>query len=227
MAKMGPKIKLTYFQIEAAAEKVRLAFVMTGTEFEDCRVPFPEWAALKPTTPYGQLPIMEVDDGGAKTTLAQSNAMMKWACRKFDTTDTLYPSDPDKLLAVEEAIGLIEDMQRAWQPALYLGMGMHQNFGHPEEWPEKAATVQKLREKFIAEGLPKFMVFFTAKLEKTPFLCGDKMTAADLVFLPQLRYFTKGVADHVPADCLNAYPVITAYVQRCLDVPQIKAWYKL
>lgn len=36
----APKITLTYFNIEAAAEKVRLALVMTGTPFEDKRVWF-------------------------------------------------------------------------------------------------------------------------------------------------------------------------------------------
>lgn len=31
-------------------------------------------------------------------------------------------------------------------------------------------------------------------------------TIADLQILAQLRYFTKGVADHVPADCLKPFP---------------------
>ena len=35
-----PDITLTYFDLEAAAEKVRLALVMTGTEFEDKRISF-------------------------------------------------------------------------------------------------------------------------------------------------------------------------------------------
>ncbi len=86
----APKITLTYFNIEAAAEKVRLALVMTGTEFEDKRINFDEWGALKPTTPYGQLPLMTVTsaDGSTKT-FAQSVAMMRWVARKFDTTNTL------------------------------------------------------------------------------------------------------------------------------------------
>lgn len=51
------------------------------------------------------------------------------------------------------------------------------------------------------ESLPKFMEFFTRKLQATgAFFCGDKATIADLQILAQLRYFTKGVADHVPAD---------------------------
>ena len=224
-----PKISLTYFNIEAAAEKVRLALVMTGTEFEDKRVNFEEWGAMKASTPYGQLPLMTVTypDGTVKS-FAQSVAMMRWVARKFDTTDTLYPADPDKMLEIEEVIGLSDDMTRAWQPALYMGMGRHANYGHPQEYPEVKETVQKLRESFLAESMPKFMGFFSQKLEATgAFFCGDKPTIADLQILAQLRYFTKGVADHVPADCLTPYPVVTSWMDRMHAIPQIKAWYKL
>jgi len=225
---MAPKIKLTYFNIEAAAEKVRLALVMTGTEFEDNRLSFEEWQPLKPSTPYGQLPIMEITgEDGTTQTVAQSDAMMRWVCRKFDATNTLLPTDPDELMKVEEVIGLFGDFSRAWQPNLYIGM-RHMMYGYPEEWPEKAAKVQEMRTNFLATEMPKYMEFFKAKLEKTgAFLCGDKPTMADLMCLAQMRYFTKGVADHVPGDCLAPYPVITAWMDRMHAVPQIKAWYKL
>jgi hypothetical protein len=68
-----PKLKLTYFNIQGAAEKVRLAFVLGAVPFDDVRVPFPEWPALKPTTPYGQLPLLTIDDGEP---MAQSDAML-------------------------------------------------------------------------------------------------------------------------------------------------------
>merc|ERR1719356_740402 len=109
-----------------------------------------------------------------------------------------------------------------------MGMGRHTMFGHPEEFPEKAACVQKMPESFLANDLPKFMGFFATKLEKTgAFLCGDKPTIADLQLLAQLRYYTKGVADHVPANSLEPYTVVTAWMARMHELPQIKAWYKL
>ena len=54
------KIKVTYFNFEGAAEKVRLALAMTHTPFEDEHVSFADWAAVKPTLKYRQLPVMEV-----------------------------------------------------------------------------------------------------------------------------------------------------------------------
>merc|ERR1712107_289537 len=70
---VSPKFKLTYFNLEAAAEKVRLAFVVNGIDFEDNRIDFATWGALKPQTPWGQLPILEVD--GRNWT--QSYAMLR------------------------------------------------------------------------------------------------------------------------------------------------------
>jgi len=225
-----PKITLTYFNIEAAAEKVRLALVMTGTEFEDKRLNFEEWTSLKPNTPFGQLPIMSVvEDDGTEKAFAQSVAMMRYVARRFDATGTLYPTDADAMLEMEEIMGLSDDLARAWQPALYIGMGdRHMTFGYPKEFPDKTTTTQRLREGFLADGLPKFMGFFSKKLEAAgPFFCGDKPTIADLQVLAQLRYYTKGVADFVPKDCLEPYPVVTAWMDRMHAIPEIKAWYKL
>ena len=81
-----PEITLTYFNMEAAAEKVRLALVMTGTPFEDKRVNFEQWMDLKPSAKYGQLPLLTVDG----VQMAQSPALLRWVARKFGD-GSLYP----------------------------------------------------------------------------------------------------------------------------------------
>jgi len=47
------------------------------------------------------------------------------------------------------------------------------------------------------------------------------------MLLPQLSYFTRGVADHVPSTVLDPYPVIKEYLQRVKALPAIKEWYGL
>ena len=64
-----------------------------------------------------------------------------------------------------------------------------------------------------------------ARLERTPFLCGERVTIADCRLLPQLRFFADGKADGVPASCLEAHPAILAWIKRMLALPQVKAWY--
>merc|ERR1719343_1871628 len=94
-------IKLTYFDIEGVAEQCRLALVLSGTEFEDKRVVFSEWPAMKPTTPYGQLPLLQIDDGPTRT---QSNAILRWA-GTLNPEKGLFPMD--KLFDVEEAMNAL------------------------------------------------------------------------------------------------------------------------
>merc|ERR1711904_243839 len=91
----------------------------------------------------------------------------------------------------------------------------------------KTAKVKTMREKFVAEDLPKFLGFYTKILEKTgAFFCGDKLTIADIAILVQIRHLQKGVMDYIPATCVDAFPVVTAWQERVMAVPQIKAWYE-
>jgi glutathione S-transferase len=109
-----PKIKLTYFNIEGAAEYVRLALTLSKVDFEDDRLDGPKWGELKPKTPYGQVPVMTVDGGPMR---GQSKAMLRWAGSTL--SETLYPKE--KLFDIEETIGVLEDLSRAWTPSLYIG----------------------------------------------------------------------------------------------------------
>ena len=222
-------IKLTYFNIQGAAEKVRLALVLGGIPFEDVRVPFDQWGAMKPTTPYGQLPLMEID-GGAP--VAQSDAMLRYVGRLATAQGVpLYPGtdDPDKLLAVEEACGLVDDLQREWRTPVGIGFQDPTLYGHPADFrgtDEHSAVVKAVRAKFCEEELPKFMGFLQARLEGGGYLCGTaEPTIADCALIPVLARFTSGAVDHVPVDCLGPYPEVVAYFERFMAIDAVKAWY--
>ena len=159
---MAPKLKLTYFNIEGAAEKVRLALKLGGLAFEDARVDFPNWPALKPTTPYGQVPLLEIDDGPPVT---QSFAMLRYVGR----LSGLYPDDPLLALHIDEVCGLQEDMARALAPSIFVGMRPHV-LGYAADLPEaeRKGIQAKLRAALIAEGgdIPRYLGYFEALLEK-------------------------------------------------------------
>jgi len=198
----SPDIEITYFNIEGAAEKVRLALTLQSIPFKDNRIGRDEWMALKPNTKFGQLPLMSVDGGEA---MAQSGAMLRFAGHLGD--GSLYPAE--NLLAIEEAIGLAEDFQRAWMPNLYIGM-RPEAYGYPEGFnktEDGQAKVKEMREKFVATEMPKFMKFFTNQLEANggEFFAG-KLSIADCMILPALRAFQRGHIDHVPVTCLDEYP---------------------
>lgn len=85
-------LRLTYFAYfnkQGAAEKVRLAFVLGGITFEDVRVAFPDWPAMKPTALYGKLPLLQIGDAEP---MAQGDAMLRYAGRlATDKGVSLYP----------------------------------------------------------------------------------------------------------------------------------------
>lgn len=130
-------------------------------------------------------------------------------------------------MAIEDAVALVVDFQNAFRNCLYISMAPEQ-FGYDESFKgtdSHTAVVKKLREKFVAEALPKFMDFFTKKLSGGCFLCGPMPTIADCWLIPELRKFQAGHIDFIATSCLDAYPAITAYIARFLELPAIKAWY--
>eukprot|EP01065_Artemidia_motanka_P051211 TRINITY_DN895_c0_g2_i1.p1 TRINITY_DN895_c0_g2~~TRINITY_DN895_c0_g2_i1.p1 ORF type:complete len:218 (+),score=81.58 TRINITY_DN895_c0_g2_i1:60-713(+) len=215
---MAPKIKLSYFDIQGVAEKVRLALILNGVEFEDDRFGFDEWAERKKQTPHGQVPVMTID-GELHT---QSGAMLRLAGQLG--AGKLYPKDPMEALMVDEVIGLSEDFQRAWDPGFYAGI-KPSHIGHDVEGDEKVALMKKLREKFCADDLPTWLGRLAGKVEGKRFFCGDQPTIADCLIYPQLVRFRCGGLDYVPTDCLSKFPPLVEWMARFEDIPEVKAWY--
>jgi glutathione S-transferase len=55
------KPRLIYFDAPVSrGEECRLALHLAGVEFEDVRIASADWPALKPKTPFGALPVLEL-----------------------------------------------------------------------------------------------------------------------------------------------------------------------
>jgi glutathione S-transferase len=221
-----PHISLTYFKIAGAAERVRLALWLGGIKFDDNRISPSEWSELKSRTPFGQLPVMSINHGPF---IAQSNAMLQYV-------GTLAPSlcPPEQFLKVQEAIGLVDDFERAWRPCVSIALEP-QSLGYGiapvtasflKGSPELTETIKSLREAFIAQEMPKYFGFFSRLIETNegPFLCGSQPTLADCCLAPALERYTLGFLDHVPKDTLNQYPEMTKYLAAFKALPQIQAY---
>lgn len=218
-------LKLHYFNIEGVAEQVRIALSLANVPFDDIHIPFSEWPAKKPTTKYGQLPEMTLPNGHIIT---ESMAMLRLA-GEADESGALYPSDMATRVKVEEALGLVGDLSRAWRPALYLGMRPHL-FGYPtsEDWDKetKDATIKKVREAFLATELPRYMGYFTDMIKESGdmFLLGGDLTIADIAAYQQCAYFKKGIADYVPKECMDPFPEVNAWMERVISHPKVAAY---
>ena len=88
------------------------------------------------------------------------------------------------------------------------------------------ATVKKLRTDFLAEQLPQYAGYFTDLISESggKFLTGEDLTIADISAYQAFRYFTRGVADHVPKDSLEKFPELVAWMKRFEAHPKVAAY---
>ena len=160
-----------------------------------------------------------------KAPLAESPAILRYVgCLG---KRTLYPEDLDEQLKINEVLGLERDFSRDWTCPLYMAR-KPEFYGHENLTKEsQAELVKKLRTKFVEEKLPQYMKFYTDLLEKSgnKFMCGDHPTIADVTILPSLKKFTMGFIDFVPTTVLDQYSVVTDWMKRMNELPELKKWY--
>ncbi|XP_046626358.1 glutathione S-transferase-like [Neodiprion virginianus] len=188
--------KLTYFAIAGLAEPIRFLLSYGGIDYEDNRVPHENWPAIKPQTPFGQVPILEVDG----KTLYQSNAIVRFLAYKLK----LFGSSESEHFEVDahvETIGDLRSLLFTWNWA---------------ETPEnKIAKEAEIRKK---------AAFYLGKLEASVkenggYFVGGKLSAADIVFAGFNYVFSYILGNEFLAD----YPNLKNLVEKVNALPGIKS----
>lgn len=207
--------KLEYFAIEGVAEQIRMALSIVGIPFDNVTIPIPEWQQTKKaSTKFGQLPELTLPNGRIVT---DSIAILRLV-GEADVEGKLYPADDIVArTSIESVLGLVGDLKRAWRPMVYMSM-YPEAYGHPikEEWADAEDTIKRLRLGFVEKDLPRFMGYFASLIKENGgnFLTGEYVTIADLAAYTTIEYYRRGIADHVPKDCLDAYPDIMEWMSR-------------
>jgi glutathione S-transferase len=225
--------RLEFFKIESVAEPVRIALSVSGIPFDDVYFDFfspewhtnfsPEWHTRKSSAKFGQLPELILPNG---TVVTDSLAMLRLA-GEADEEGKLYPTNIESRIKVESAIGLVGDMRAAWTTPFIIGM-VPERFGYPpkDEWTDKDATVKKLRTAFVENDLPRFMQHFSLLIKENgdQFLTGEHLTIADIAAYQTINYFRRGLADHVPQDCLDKHSAILEWLGRIEGHKKVAAY---
>jgi len=202
------KPKITYFLAPGRAEPLRLAYFIGGIDFEDHRIPFPEFANLKAsgTFPYGSVPILEENSN----IYAQANAILRYIGKQTK----LYPQDPLLALQVDELLAAADDITGLLGPTMQ----------------EKDENKKKeMREKLAKEDFPKWFGFIEKRLHqfgKGPHAVGDHLTIADLKIGCVVMGLASGFIDHIPKDLINekSFPRIHAVYTNLLNHDKVKEW---
>lgn len=193
------KITVTYFDAAGRAEILRLILTYKGKEFEDKRISRDKWPEIKPTTPFGQLPFVEID-GKA---FAQTVAIANFFAREFN----LYGKTNLDCLKIDQLVQLIEDFV--------------QEVGKCYREPDEAKKAE-LEKKIKEESAPKYLGFIEKMLEenKGQHLVGDDYTYGDLVIYDLVT----GFLGTYTSAAVDKYPLVKALAEKIGNNERIKSF---
>lgn len=198
------KPKLTYFDAPVSrGEECRLALQVAGVDFEDVRIPFADWPALKPKTPFGGLPTYEES---GRPVLAQTNAILVLIGRRHG----LHPRDDFEAAQHEAMMQHVEDLRAHVSPTIRIQ--------DPEE-------KRRAREGLVASFLPVWAEQTERQLGSGPYFAGDKIHVVDVKLHMAVRWFLGGKVDHIPATVFAAYPKLNRVHDAVRDHERVRAYY--
>lgn len=200
-----PKLKITYFDMHGGrAEPVRLALAIGGVDFEDHRFAYPEFATVRKTTPFGQVPTLEVD--GVQIT--QCDSMLRYAGKLAG----LYPEDAYQALLCDEVMYVVEEA----------GVKMGPTYRMTGE-EQKAA-----RLALVNSSIPVYLAWLEKKLQANGgnYFADNRLTVADLKVFIDVRTLNSGRLDHIPTDLVEKVaPALNAHAKRIAEHPAVVAYY--
>jgi glutathione S-transferase len=207
------KYTVTYFDIPALAEPMRAMMAIGKMDWEDERLkmgPDGPWPALKPTTKWGQMPLMKTPTGKEMT---QTKSMSRYLAKKVSVGGKpLYPEDHDEAFDVDEIIDAFEDVRMKMVPTFQIKDQAEKEAARAALFKEGGEVHRLLNqlEKFAQDG--------------GTMVCG-RTTVADVWAYWYLNFCRCGFWDGIPTDFLGSYPKLSAVVAKVAAIPELKAYY--
>ncbi len=200
-----PQLKLSYFDFHGGrAEPVRLALHIGGVTFEDYRFTFPEFAEVRKTTPFGQVPTLEVD--GVQVT--QCDSILRYVGKLAG----LYPSDAYQALLCDEVAYVVEEASVRMGPSFRM----------------TGEAQKEARAALVNGSMPVYLRWLQSQLQAHggQYFADDRLTIADLKVFVDVRGLNSGRLDHVPTDLVQQVaPALNTHMQRIAQTPAVAQYY--
>lgn len=200
-----PQLKLTYFDFHGGrAEPARLALHIGGVAFEDHRFTFSEFAEIRKTTPFGQVPTLHVDG----VLMTQCDAILRYAGKLAG----LYPDDAFQALLCDEVAYVVEEASVKLGPTFRM-TGDEQ---------------KEARLALVNGSMPIYLGWLQSQLlaHGGEYFADNRLTVADLKVFVDVRGLNSGRLDHVPTDLVERVaPALNAHMERIGKLPQVQAYY--
>ena len=199
-----PAFKLIYFPEEGKGELIRSIFAHAGVKYEDVRIPFKEWSTFKPTTPFGHVPILEID---SRVTLTGCGVISRYLAERFGLAGSSYI---DNLL-----IAGIKDFQDEILEKMVDAF-------FEEDETSKAEKSKELSEGKICSHLEMMGKVIKRNPAGDCWLYGPHLTYVDLNLYLLVDFMKLFMKDKF----LDAYPEVKWIYAEVGAVPRIASWIK-
>ncbi|XP_024870537.1 glutathione S-transferase-like [Temnothorax curvispinosus] len=192
-----PSYKLIYFPITALGEPIRFLFSYAGIDFVDERIDLNDWPKIKPTMPFGKLPVLEVD--GKK--INQSVAIGRYLAKQSG----LAGKNDWESLEIDATVDNIYDLRA--------------NIARFRYESNEQAKEEKL--KAAKETVPYYLERLDAQVKKNGgYFVGGTLTWADLTFVALLENLNHIMKE----DIVEKYENLKQLQKKVEELPAIKSW---
>ncbi|XP_077276038.1 glutathione S-transferase-like [Temnothorax americanus] len=194
-----PSYKLTYFHLTGVGEPIRLLFSYAGIDFVDERIDKNDWPKLKPTMPFGKVPVLEVD--GKR--IHQSVAIGRYVAKQC----SLAGKNDLESLEIDSIVDTVYDLKASLE-------GFHYE-------SNKQTKEEKL--KAAKETVPYYLERLDAQVKKNGgYFVGGTLTWADITFVALLDYLNY----MMNKDIVEKYENLKQLQKKVEELPVIKSWIK-
>ena len=195
-----PTYRFTYFNSRGLGESIRLIFAQAGVEYEDRRVAGEEWEQLKPSTPTGQLPILEVDG------------------------KTLYGSRPiGRFLGERFGLGGSNDLENAEIAGFLDFFDDFLKKTYPYFMEKDETKKAEIKKNIEDNEIPKYVDILEKIVNSSSgnFIFGEKVTYGDLSFVA----ISELIMGMFPS-YLEGRPGLSKVKESVENLPNIARWLK-
>uniref|UniRef100_A0A2R8MC31 Glutathione S-transferase P n=1 Tax=Callithrix jacchus TaxID=9483 RepID=A0A2R8MC31_CALJA len=230
-----PPYTVVYFPVRGRCEAMRMLLADQGQSWKEEVVSMETWqqGSLKASCLYGQLPKFQDGD----LTLYQSNAIL----RHLGRTLGLYGKDQREAAMVDVVNDGVEDLRCKYASLIYTNYGFleqpeeegdlspvldgadtEQIWGPGTSLTEAACMCEAGKADYV-KALPRHLKPFETLLSQNQggktFIVGDQVSFADYNLLDLLL-----IHQVLAPSCLDAFPLLSAYVERLCARPKLKAF---
>ncbi|CAD5217678.1 unnamed protein product [Bursaphelenchus xylophilus] len=198
-----PKYKLIYFDARGICESIRLLFRYANESFVDERITKKKWLAIKDSTFYGKIPILEVDG----KPLAQCYAISRYLARQFG----LAGKDDWEAAKLDEAADFHKYVLTELSPYLFVLSGYRSG--------DRDALRKELFVPVVDKNFPIYNNLL--KASNSGFFAKSGVSWVDFVvseYLTTIRHYEPAI--------LEKYPLLLKFIDRIQTLPQIKEYIK-